>query len=204
MVRHLEEVHPRQSSRQQHRVDFLLDVARQEEPLASIGPEQDNRDVVDRGAPVRRSARNVPGVRPQHRERDLVQAERVARGQPTGVHSAKREVLRPCAVARPRSQHARFDHSANPVPIEQCRKAGDVVLVRMTEHDEVDPAVPRRKLAIEGDQEAVGIGSAVNEHAATAVALEQDRVALADIHNRDVDVAVGQPDDNDAEHNDGR
>jgi hypothetical protein len=42
VVRHLEEVHPRQPSRQQDRVDFLLDVASQEEPLASIGPEQDD------------------------------------------------------------------------------------------------------------------------------------------------------------------
>ena len=49
----------------------------------------------------------------------------------------------------------------------------------------VEPPIPRRDPPIELDQEAIGIRPAVDEQSAAARALDQDRVALADIEDRD-------------------
>lgn len=65
MVSDLEQIHPGQAARQQDGIDLLLDVAGQQEALRAEGAEEHDRDVVDRGAPVRRIARNGIAVRPQ-------------------------------------------------------------------------------------------------------------------------------------------
>ena len=55
----------------------------------------------------------------------------------------------------------------------------------MGQDEDVDPAVPRRQPPIELDEEPVRIGSAVDEHPAASTALDEDRVALADVEDRD-------------------
>ena len=94
------------------------------------------------------------------------------------------------AVAGSRSAHARLVDPADPVPVEEERHPGDVVLVRMGQDEDVDPAVPRRQPAIELDEQPVRIGAAVDEHPSAAAALDEDRVALADVEDRDPGGAV--------------
>jgi hypothetical protein len=43
-----------------------------------------------------------------------------------------------------------------------------MILVRMRQHDSVDPPVPRRDPSIELDQEAIGIGAAVDQQPSAA------------------------------------
>ena len=54
-----------------------------------------------------------------------------------------------------------------------------MVLVRVGQDDDVDPAVPRREAPIERDEQPVRVRSAVDEQPAAARALDEDRVALA-------------------------
>ena len=87
--------------------------------------------------------------------------------------------------------HPRLEHAADAVALEQEGQARDVVLVRMAQDDRVDPAVPRRDPPIEGHQQAIGIGSAVDEEPAAPGALDEDRVALPDVEDRDPGAAAG-------------
>jgi hypothetical protein len=75
----LEDLHRRQTSAQQHRVDRFLDVAGQQEALTSERPEEDDRHVVDGSPSVRRLARHGGSVGPQDAEGDPVEREPVAR-----------------------------------------------------------------------------------------------------------------------------
>lgn len=78
MVGDLEQVESGQAARQQDRVDLLLDVAGQQEPLRAEGAEQDDRDIVDRRAAVGRVARDGIAVGPQHSQVDRVEPQPVA------------------------------------------------------------------------------------------------------------------------------
>jgi hypothetical protein len=60
----LEELDRGQASRQELRIDPLLDVAGQQEAVRSEGAEEDDRDVVDAGAAVRWVLRHPTGIGP--------------------------------------------------------------------------------------------------------------------------------------------
>ena len=101
-----------------------------------------------------------------------------------------------------RPAHARLRHLAHAVPLEDERQARDVVLVGVGEHDEVDPAVPRRHPRVERDEEPVGVGAAVHEHPPARRPGHEDRVALADVEDDDVGAPVracGTGDDQDGD-----
>jgi hypothetical protein len=66
----LEQIDPGQAARQQDGIDLLLDVAGQQEALRAERAEEHDRDVVDRGAPVRRVAGNGIAVRPHDSQAD--------------------------------------------------------------------------------------------------------------------------------------
>ena len=95
VVGDLEEVDPRQSASQEDRVDPLLDVAGQEEPLAAEGPEQDDRDVVDAGPRVGRFGWDRAAIRPQDLERHVVERERVAGREAPRLGGPPRRARRP-------------------------------------------------------------------------------------------------------------
>ena len=65
-----------------------------------------------------------------------------------------------------------------------------MILVRVGQHEEVDPPIPGRDVRVEGDEEAIRIGAAVDEHPRAAVRVDEDRVALPDVEHRDPDPAV--------------
>ena len=60
-----------------------------------------------------------------------------------------------------------------------------MVLVRVGQDHGVDPPVPRRDPLVEHDEQPVRVGSAVDEQPTAAGALDEDRVALADVEDRD-------------------
>ena len=66
-----------------------------------------------------------------------------------------------------------------------------MILVRVGDDDEVDPAVPRRDPRVEGHEEPVGVRAAVDEQPPAPRRLDKDRVALADVESDDVEAAVG-------------
>ncbi len=66
-----------------------------------------------------------------------------------------------------------------------------MVLVRVGQDEDVDPAVPWREALVEQAQQPVGIGSAVDEEASPTAAFDEDRVTLADVEHGDPHATVG-------------
>jgi hypothetical protein len=77
-----------------------------------------------------------------------------------------------------------------------------VVLVRVGEDDEIEPPIPRRDPGVERHDESRRIGSAVDEEPGAAVALHEDRVALAHVEHADPDPTVRPSDGRDADSDD--
>jgi len=191
MVAGLEEVDRRQTALLEDGLHVGLRVAGQEEAPALERPEEDERRIVHLATVVGRRGRDAPGVGPEHVDRDAVQLESVTRSQSRRGRAARRQQRRQCLVAGAGTRHPRLDDLPDAVALEDEREPGHVILVGMGEDDEVDPAVPGRDAGIEGDDEAVGVGAAVDEHAAAARAGHEDGIALADVEDGDVDAAVG-------------
>ena len=79
--------------------------------------------------------------------------------------------------------HAGLEHPTDPVSLEDADEAGDVVLVRVRQHDDVDPPIPGRDPRVELEQQAVRVRPAVDEHPGAVARLEQDRVPLTDVQH---------------------
>jgi len=164
MVGDLEEIHAGQATRDQERVDLLLDVAHQEHSPPLEPAEQHDRDVVDALPRVRRFTRHRTRIRPEDLERDIVEAEPVARLEAAGPHAMGGQSRFPRPVARTGPLHARLDHPADPVPAQQQRESAHVVLVRMGQHDQVDPSIPGCEVVVEEADQPIGVRAPVDEH----------------------------------------
>jgi hypothetical protein len=187
----LQEVDLREAAADQLRIDALLDVAGKEEPVPAGFAEEHDRNVVDRGPAVGRVFRHPARVGPEDAKPDPIESELVARRQPTSRWSTPGQGRGPGLVAGTRPDRARLVHTTDPVAREQRRQAGDVVLVRVREHQEVDPAVPWRQPLVEGDEEASRIGSTVHDEPSATAALDEDPVALPDVEDDDPNDPVG-------------
>jgi hypothetical protein len=153
VVRDLEHVHARNPSRQQLRVDALLDVAHEQEALRPHLAQQDDRDVVDRGAAIRRVLGHPAGVRPEDAKVDRVKRQSIARLEAPVRRAERGEVLCPLLVARTGTDHAGLVDPPHPVALEEQAEPGDVILVGMAEDEHVDAAVPRRQSLVQRQQE---------------------------------------------------
>jgi hypothetical protein len=78
VVGDLEEVDRGKPAREKDRVDVLLDVTREQEPVRPDLAKQHHGDVVDPGSAVGRLARHCVGVRPENPEPDLVEDQAIA------------------------------------------------------------------------------------------------------------------------------
>jgi hypothetical protein len=192
VVRHLEQVDLRQSLGQERWVDALLDIAHQEHPARADLAQQHDGHVVDGRAAIRRFEGNLAADRPQDAQPDLIDGQAVPGPEAQAYWSAHgTEPTGPRGIAGTRSEHPRLEHAADAVALEQERQARDVVLVRMAQDDRVDPAVPRRDPPIEGHQQAIGIGSAVDEEPTALRAFHEDGIALPDVEDGDPGPSAG-------------
>ena len=192
MVAGLEEVDRRKAAGDQQLLHVRLRVAGEEKAPALERPQQHDRRVVHRRS-RRRSPRRGRGPR-----RARARRRRSRRGR-SGRPSTSRPDVAPRAartaserlVAGAAPGHPGLDDPSHAVALEDERQARNVVLVRVREHDQVDAAVPGRHAGVEGNEQAVGIGAAVDEHPAPGRTGDEDRVALADVEHHDVGAAVG-------------
>jgi hypothetical protein len=161
---HLQHVYTRQPFVEQRGIDVLLDIAGEQEAAIADLAEEDDRDVVDTRAAVGGLGRHVTADRPQHAERHLVDPQSVAgRETEPDRRAGSRQALGPRRVARAGTAHAGFEHLSDAIALEEQGQAGDVVLVRMREHDRIDPSVPRRDVLVEDDEESIGARAAIDE-----------------------------------------
>jgi hypothetical protein len=182
----LEDVDPRQPTGEQQRIHVVLDVAGEQEVTIVDRAQQHDRDPVDEGAIARGLDGDIAPVRPQDADRDVVHAEPVAGGQPEPSGGAgPRQPLLPGGIPGSRATHARLEDGPDAIAVEQQHEPRDVVLVRVGQDDRVDPPVPGWDPTVELDEQAVGIRPPVDQQATAPGALDEDRVALADIEHGD-------------------
>jgi len=75
--------------------------------------------------------------------------------------------------------------------LDHLQQAGDVVLVRMAEHEQVDATREERQVRAQAPQGELGIRTAVHQHGGARRSLDDDGVALADVEHRHVQPAIG-------------
>ena len=73
----------------------------------------------------------------------------VARCQELRVATEVGQPAPECSVTGPKSDHARLRYIADAITVEQQGQTGDMVLVRMGDHDHIEAAVPRREALVE-------------------------------------------------------
>jgi hypothetical protein len=204
VVGDLQEVHLGEAPSDEGRVDLLLDVPREQEPVPAHLAQEDDRDVVDPGPVIRRPFGNGADVRPEDPEADVVQGEVVARGDDPALDASGRQRGVQGSVAGPGSDHPGFEDPFHGVPAEQRREPGRVVLVGVAQDHHVNPPIPGRQLLVQRHEEAAGIRAPVDEEPAAALALEEDCVALSDVEHRQARDPVRAVDDGDGERHDRR
>ena len=205
VVGDLEQVDPRQAPGHEHRIHVVLRVAREEESPAVRLAQQHDRRAVDRPA-VRTRLRGHPGCRPERDEPDLANPEAGTGGECRPGRAAPQGGV-PRGPARTRPTHPGLVDLPDPVPLEHPHQARHVVLVRMRQDHDVEPAVPRRHPRVQLEQQPLRVRSTVHEHPGPVPRLEEDRVALADVQHHDPgraarDVADGDGRDGDDDDGD--
>lgn len=203
MVGHLEDLDLGQPAGEKNGIDVLLHVAGQEEPVRSRLAEQDDRQVVDRLPGRRRPFGDRSWIGPQDAEADVVHGKPVAGGEDAPFGAAGHEGGVERLVARARPEHARLQDEIHRIPADHGRQARRVVLVRVGEDDDVDSPIPGGQVLIEGDEEAPGIRTAVDEQPTAPRALEEDGVSLPDVEHGQPGDSVGSMDDGNRERDDG-
>lgn len=148
-------------------------------------PEEDDRDVVDPGAAVRRPLGHPAGIRPEDAEADVVHREAIAGREDPTLDAPAGEVGVERRIAGSRPDHAGLEHPLHRVPAQQGRQPGGVILMRVAEDHDVDSPIPRRQRLVQRHEQAPGIRSAIHEEASTALTLQEDRIALPDVENRE-------------------
>ncbi len=191
VVSDLQQVDVRQAPRHEHRVHVLFGVPGEQEAPPIGFAEQHDRRVVDAAAGGRGLHGHRPRVRPEHTQRQPVDADPVTRRNlfaPQPGRAQRRSVGR---VAWPISPHARLGDPPHPIAGENGGEAGRVVVVRVREDDEVEAAVPRRQPGVEDGTQAAWIRPAIDEDPGIVGGSDQDRVALAHVEHDDVKPSVG-------------
>ena len=138
----------RETRGQQLRIDLFLGIATEQHVARTEVQLEHDRGVVDLLAPVGRADRHRTSERPLDLETDSVEPDRVSRGDDPGCAAVRREQLAVRGVARPWPGHARFRDRANSIARQQQRQSGDMIFVRVGQHDGVDAPVPRRDALI--------------------------------------------------------
>lgn len=147
-------------------------------------PGKQERDPAERHAEDEADVLAAALARRQRRDLQRADPETVARGERAAGHARALRTLAPEAAERHVLHAARLRGEPHVVAVEDREESGAVVLVRVREHDEVDPPLPRGEAAAEQGEEASGIRTTVDEDD-RAAELQQERIALTDIERAD-------------------
>jgi hypothetical protein len=176
VVRDLEDLDRRRVER---RHEVRLGVPGEEQVGLAVRREEDDR------ALVRVEPRQARVAGPEHAQPEAAEAERVARARDRDGDAPAPGGRQRVRVLRARSGEARVEHPPDVEAVEHAGGAADVVPLRVRQHEEREPA----------DAEPAELGGdvrlrrpLVDEHGAFAH-LQQDRVALADVEERDPQAA---------------
>ena len=88
---------------------------------------------------------------------------------------------------------------SDPESIEDVDQPGDVVLVRVAQHEQVDAPREERQVRADAAQRELRVRTAVDQHRRAVRRLDEDRVALADVEHGQVEAPVRARRDRDRE-----
>jgi hypothetical protein len=94
---------------------------------------------------------------------------------------------------------AGMEDSADIEAVEHVDEAGDMILVWVGEHHQVDASCEEGQVRPESAQREPWVWAAVHEHRRAVGRLHEDRVALPDVHHRQVQVTIRTRGDRDRE-----
>ncbi len=196
VVRHLEEIDARlrrgdRTRREQRGVHVLFGVAHQQEATGAEPHVEDDRDVVDAAPGLGRRLRHGAGPRPECADCDAIEEEAAAGGHPLRRSALPGQLIGERLPARAGAAHPGRRDPGDPVPPQQQGRPAHVVLVGVRQQEQVQPPIPWRDPVIELSQQAVRIGTGVDQDPSAGRPLEQDRVALAHIEHGEVEPSVG-------------
>jgi len=190
---------------EQRRVDIVLDVASEEHPPLDISNVEHDGRVIDGAPDARRARRHRTPDRPQDIHGDAIEGQTVARRKPTcrymrhGQPGTERCITGSCA------EHPVLGDGGDPIALDEHRQPRDVVLMWVSEDDEVQPTVPRGHISVEDREQAVGVGPAVEQDPSAPWPFDEDGVALAHVQDGHGQTSrTGPVADHDAEASQGR
>lgn len=181
---------PRESSGEQLRIDLFLGIAREEHVACTKVQLEYDRRVVDVLAAARWVTWHLAGERPLDVEPRPVKPQPVAGRDHPRRATLGRQLSPVSGVTGAGPKHAVLDHLADLVSRQQQRQARDMVLVRVCQHNDIEPAVPCWDALVEEREQAVGIGAGIDQHPATAWALKKNGVTLTNVEHRHVQPTV--------------
>ena len=186
MVPDLEKVDVRNHpTRQQLRLHRRLCVAGEQRAEAAAAQQEHDRGVVD--VTLEQRCRRVRRAGVEHLDachRAKAEAGTGTRQRICAAALRPGQGDEPC-VARILVGTARIQHAPNAEALEHRHQAGDVVLVRVSEHHHGDAPLPEGKLLAKAAQHQVWIRAAVHQHRLAVRGHDQDRVALAHVQHDD-------------------
>ena len=191
MVTDLEHVDLRdRSAREQRALDWCLGVAGQQRREACVREQQDDRAVVDVAVRQWRGRLGCAGVEHRHIGR------RVERDALSGAGDDDRR-RGPVRIGQQTLEgwilvaNARLEDGADAEAVEHVDQSGDVILVRMGQHQQVDASREERQVRADAAKGQLRIRATVDQHGGAAGCLDQDGVALSDVERGEVQPPVG-------------
>jgi hypothetical protein len=85
---------------------------------------------------------------------------------------------------------AGVEDGPDPESRQDLDQPGDVILVRMAQHEQVDAAREEREIGAQPAEGELGVRTTIDEHGGAVRRLDQDRVTLTDVQHGDVQEAV--------------
>lgn len=139
----LQQVDDRQATTDQHAFDRCLGVAGQQRREPAVPERHHHRAVVDVALRQRRRGIGVGRVEDLDRH-GRVEQEPLAGPRERRVDEVLRGIGDEPVVRRILERDSGVQHGADPEAIEDVHQSGDVILVRMAQHEQVDPTREER------------------------------------------------------------
>jgi hypothetical protein len=181
----------------QRRLDRGLGVPGQEGVEAAMAEHQDHRPVVDVAFREWCCGVDICRVQDLDRRRPVERDDLSGAGEDEVRARAHRRIGQEPMVSRILVRDAGMEDSSDLKALEHVDEAGDVILVGMTEHHQVDASCEEGQVRAETAQREPWVRAAVDQHRCAVRCLHEDGIALSDIQHRHVQATVGARGDRD-------
>lgn len=199
----LEQVHDRKdAASDEHCLDRRLGVAGEEGGEPTVAQDHHHRAVVDVALGERRGRIGLGGIEDLDRRRGIEREDRAGSRERAGQDRLGGSIGEQAVMRRVLEPDPGVKERADLESVEGVDQPRDVVLVWVAEHHHADPSRVERQVRTNPTQRELRIGTAVDEHGRAGRRLDQDRVALADVEDGDVEPTVGPRRDGDGDEHD--